>query len=68
MSKIEQIDGVWTARSMIVKNLAAKRMSAMLVTSVCYNVKVPQQFLSRRALIDFSYRDRELSRLRAHLQ
>ena len=68
MSKIEQIDGVWTPRRMIVKNLIAARMSAMMVTSVCYNVKVPQQFLSRRALIDFSYRDRELSRLRAHLQ
>jgi hypothetical protein len=68
MSKIEQINGVWTPRRMIVKNLAAKRMSAMLMTSVCYNVEVPQQFLSRRALIDFSYRDRELSSLRAHLQ
>jgi hypothetical protein len=68
MSKIERIDGVWTARRMIVKNLAAKRMSAMMVTAVCYNIKVPRQFLSQRALIDFSYRERELSGLREHLQ
>ena len=67
MSKIEQIDGVWTPRRMIVKNLIEGRMSAMMTTSVCYNVKVPRQFLTRRALIDFSYRERELSGLRDHL-
>jgi hypothetical protein len=68
MSRIEQIDGVWTPRRIVVKNLVSKRMSAMMTTSVCFNVTVPQQFLTQRALIDFAYRERELAGLREHLQ
>jgi hypothetical protein len=67
MSGIEQIDGVWTPRRIIVKNLVSKRMSAMMQTSVCFNVKVSPQFLTQRALIDFAYRERELAGLREHL-
>ncbi|MGD9186608.1 MAG: outer membrane lipoprotein-sorting protein [Desulfobacteraceae bacterium] len=68
MSRIEQIDGVWTPRRTIVKNLVSKRMSVMMVTSVCFNVNVSPQFLTQRALIDFAYRERELAGLRKHLQ
>jgi hypothetical protein len=67
MGGIEQIDGVWTPRKITVKNLTSKRMSVMMTTSVCFNVAVPQQFLSERALIDFAYRERELASLREHL-
>jgi hypothetical protein len=67
MSRIERIDGVWTARRIVVKNLVSKRMSVMMTTSVCFNVTVPQQFLTQRALIDFAYRERELAGLREHL-
>jgi hypothetical protein len=67
MSRIEQIDGVWTPRRILVKNLVSKRMSVMMVTSVCFNVKVSPQFLTQRALIDFAYRERELAGLREHL-
>jgi hypothetical protein len=68
MSRIERIDGVWTPRRIVVKNLGSKRMSVMMTTSVCFNVTVPQQFLTQRALIDFAYRERELAGLREHLQ
>jgi hypothetical protein len=68
MSRIEQIDGVWTPRRIVVKNLVSKRMSVMMTTSVCFNVTVSPQFLTQRALIDFAYRERELAGLREHLQ
>jgi hypothetical protein len=67
MSRIEQIDGVWTSRRILVKNLVSKRMSVMMLTSVCFNVNVSPQFLTQRALIDFAYRERELAGLREHL-
>jgi hypothetical protein len=67
MGNIEHIDGVWTPRKITVKNLVSKRMSVMMTTSVCFNVAVPEQFLSERALIDFAYRERELAALREHL-
>lgn len=67
MGDIEKIDGVWTPRKIIVKNLASKRMSIMMMSSVCFNVEVSTQFMTRRALIDFAYRERELASLREHL-
>lgn len=67
MNRIESIDGIWTARMILVKNLKSKRMSTMALESVQFNVEVPEQFLSQRSLVDFAYRERELGKLRRHL-
>ena len=64
---VENIDGVWVARVIQIKNLISKRMSAMTLESTRFNVDIPEEFLSERALIDFAFRERELARLRKHL-
>mmetsp|Transcript_26309 Transcript_26309/g.12360 ORF Transcript_26309/g.12360 Transcript_26309/m.12360 type:complete len:141 (+) Transcript_26309:397-819(+) len=63
MGNIENIDGVWTARKITIKNLKTRRTSVMSLISVSYNIEIPEQFLTQRALTDFAYRERELAKL-----
>ncbi len=67
MSSIEKINGIWTAKSVLVRNLKSKRMSIMKLESIRYNVEISEQFLTQRSLVDFAYRERELNKLRQHL-
>lgn len=67
MGDIEKIDGVWTPRKIIVKNLISKRMSVMILSAISFNLEVSPQFMTQRTLIDFAYRERELAKLREHL-
>ncbi len=67
MGDVEQIDGVWTPKKITVKNLLSKRMSAMVTSMIKYNVNISDQFLSQRALVDFAFRERELTALKKRL-
>lgn len=68
MRDIEHIDGVWIARQMIMNNLITRRVTTMELLSVAFNVDVPDEFLSQRTLTDFAFRERELAKLRQHIQ
>jgi hypothetical protein len=68
MRNIENIDGVWTPRKITIKNLKTKRTSVVSLISVSYNIEIPEQFLTQRALTDFAYREREMIKIKRHLK
>lgn len=68
MSQIQQVDGVWIARNISMNNLISKRVTQMKLMDIAFNIKVPERFLTQKTLTDFSYRERELARLRQYLK
>ncbi len=68
MSKIKKTDGVWVATRISMNNLTTRRITNMTLYSLAFNVDVPDAFLTRRTLIDFAFRERELGKLRKHLK
>ena len=67
-SSIEQVDKVWVARQTVMNNLNSRRMTDLRVISTAYNVEIPDEFLTQRTLTDFSFRERNLTRLRTDLK
>lgn len=67
MGRYENINDVWVAKRMIVKNLLSNRMTVMQLSDVVFNIDVPTAFLTKRALTDFAFRERELANLRKYL-
>jgi hypothetical protein len=63
-SEIEQIKGVWVARSVLMMNLQNRRLTQMRLSEVVFNVTVPVGFLTQRSLTDFSFRERVLRHFR----
>ncbi len=68
MRSIQKIDGVWVARTMSVRNVISKRVTNMKQFSIAFNIAVPDEFLTKRTLTDFAFRERELRKLRKHLK
>lgn len=66
-SRIEQVNGVWTARSLTMMNLVANRLSNMAILEINTGIKVPDSFLTPRTLTDIAFREAELSRIRAQV-
>lgn len=66
--QIKNINGVWIAKKVTMNNLITKRVTIMQLSTVVFNVEVPQNFLSKRTLTDFAFRERELAKLRKHLK
>ncbi|HDZ09670.1 outer membrane lipoprotein-sorting protein [Pseudohongiella sp.] len=66
-SRIEQVDGVWTARSLTMMNLVANRLSNMAILEINTGIDVPETFLTPRTLTDVAFREAELSRIRAQV-
>ncbi|MEX1197608.1 MAG: outer membrane lipoprotein-sorting protein [Pseudohongiellaceae bacterium] len=63
-SRIEQVDGVWTARSLTMLNLVSNRLSNMATREINTGIDIPADFLTPRTLTDVAYRESELERLR----
>lgn len=68
MRNIEKIDNVWVARRMMMNNLLTRRVTNMELLSVAFNMEVPDAFLTQRTLTDFAFRERNLVKLRQHIQ
>jgi hypothetical protein len=66
-SRIEQVNGVWTARSLTMMNLVANRLSNMAILEINTGIDIPENFLTPRTLTDIAFREAELRRLRAQV-
>lgn len=68
MSNVEKIDDVWVARKLTMNNLDTKTISIMKMVSVAFNQEVSDEFLTPRTLEDYTFRERNLTRLRDNLK
>lgn len=66
-SRVEQVNDVWTARSLTMMNLVANRLSNMAILEINTGIDVPENFLTPRTLTDVAFREAELSRIRAQV-
>lgn len=66
-SRIEQINGTWTARSLTMMNLVANRLSNMAILEIHTGIQIPENFLTPRSLTDVAFREAELRRIRAQV-
>lgn len=66
-SKVEEIKGVWTARSQTMMNLVTNRLSNMARSEINSGVAIPEDFLSQRTLTDVAFRETTLEKLRAQI-
>ncbi len=66
-SRIEKINGVWTARSLTMLNLVSNRLSNMAIREINTDIDIPADFLTTRTLTDSAYRETELRRLRQQI-
>jgi len=67
-SRVEQVNGIWVARSLTMMNLVANRLSNMAILEIHTGLDIPEQFLTPRTLTDVAFREAELSRLRSQLE
>ncbi|CAM4025486.1 outer membrane lipoprotein-sorting protein [Bordetella tumulicola] len=66
-SGIKEVDGVYVTTIAIMNNLTTSRISQMAKLSMRHNIPVNDEFLTQRALTDFSFRERNLAQFRAAL-
>ncbi len=66
-SKVEEIKGVWIARSQTMMNLVTNRLSNMARSEINSGVKIPEDFLTQRTLTDVAFRETTLAQLRAQV-
>ncbi|MDX2471080.1 MAG: outer membrane lipoprotein-sorting protein [SAR324 cluster bacterium] len=66
--KVEQIQGQWLARSIIIVNQQTSRLTKMAMEKIVLNIKVSEDFLSQRALTDFAFRENHLNKLRSQMK
>lgn len=64
MSKIEQINDLWLARSVTFKNLVSQRLTNMNIKAISFGLDIDSQFLTQRALTDQVFRQTHLQKLR----
>ena len=63
--KVEKIKGVWLARSITIMNLVTNRLSNMSLGAIHFGVSIDPELLTKRALTDKAFRERQLNALRA---
>lgn len=66
-SRIEQINDVWTARSLTMMNLVANRLSNMAILEIHTGIDIAENFLTPRSLTDVAFREAELRRIRSQV-
>lgn len=66
--KIQKIEGVWMARTILVMNLQTNRLSKMDMEKIALNVTVDEEFLTERTLTDLAFREKHLERLRKQMK
>jgi len=62
--KVENRNGIWVARQMMVINHSNQRMSLMRISKIKLNIDIPDALLGTRALNDASYRESQLRPIR----
>lgn len=67
-SRVEQVNGIWLARSITMMNLVSNRLSNMAFLEINTGVAVSDEFLTQRTLTDVAFRETELEKLRAQVQ
>lgn len=67
-SKLEEIDGIWTGRQMLVNNLETNRMTVLKLETIAYSIDVEDDFLTQRTLTDQAFRERLLNQYRTFLK
>ena len=67
-SRVEQVNGNWTARSLTMMNLVANRLSNMAILEIHNGLEIPEAFLTPRTLTDVAFREAELSKLREQVE
>lgn len=68
MANIDRIDNVWIARKSTMNNLVTRKVTTMEMISVAFNQEIPDELLTTRTLVDFAFREKNLTRLRAKLK
>lgn len=66
-SGIKQVDGVYVATKVVMNNRTASRISQMDKMAMRHNTEISDEFLTQRALTDFTFRERTLAQFRAEL-
>lgn len=66
-SRVEEINGVWMARSLTMMNLVSNRLSNMAILEINLGVEVDDEFLTTRTLTDVAFREAELQELRSQV-
>ena len=67
-AKVEQINGIWLARSVTFKNLVSQRLTNMNIKTINFGLNIDTKFLTQRALTDQGFRQRHLQSLREQVQ
>jgi len=57
---IEDIDGIWTVGKEVIRNLETQRISELSHKNVVYNVKIDDNMLTQRMLVDPIFRESKL--------
>ncbi len=68
MRDIKQVDNVWIARKVTMNNLSTRRVTNMQLISLAFNMEIPSDFLTKRTLTDFAFRERNLAKLRSYIK
>lgn len=63
--KLQQQDGIWVAKQILIINHANQRMSMMRIKKNILNIDIEDDLLGTRALNDSNYRESALSKIRA---
>ena len=66
-SRVEEVNGVWMARSLTMMNLVTNRLSNMAILEIHLGIEVDDEFLTQRTLTDVAFRETELEQLRAQV-
>ena len=67
-AKVEQINGIWLARSVTFKNLVSQRLTNMNIKTINFGLNIDAKFLTQRVLTDQGFRQRHLQSLREQVQ
>ena len=67
-AKVEQINGIWLARSVTFKNLVSQRLTNINIKTINFGLNIDAKFLTQRALTDQGFRQRHLQSLREQVQ
>lgn len=67
-SRVEQLDGIWMARSLTMMNLVTNRLSNMAFLEIHTGVDVDDEVLTQRTLTDVAFRETQLQAIRSQVE
>lgn len=67
-NRVEQVHGLWLARSLTMLNLQTQRLSNLLRLGIAPDMDIAEAFISQRTLTDAAFRETQLAQLRAQIQ